>query len=197
MVCDEDITCRTRLIDGVLFNFGKSVQEYLTSLNIPCDYPDGVEEPQSWSFYRHWGMTDEQFVSLCHDGVDAGYIFRNNVHDGAVDAVRRIKKMGHQIIIVTDRNFGHPPTKSKDATRDWWRWAGFPRYNELHFTSDKTSVPTDIFVEDKIKNYEALVSAGTECYLINRAWNYRGRDGRKRIDSIAEFPDMVEKLLVD
>ena len=57
--------------------------------------------------------------------------------------------------------------------------------------TDKTEANADIFVEDKLQNYDALMQAGVECWLINRPWNDVGPDQRNRIDDIIEFPSKV------
>lgn len=178
-------------LDGVLFDFGKSVREYMDSIGLKHGWENDALHPQTWNFFEHWGMTTKDFVQLCHDGVDAGYIFRNNVRNGAVEAVEMVKDMGHEIIVITDRQFGSTPEKSHQATYDWWEDFKFPAYDELHFSSDKTSVYTDIFVEDKLENYDAVTAAGTECYLINRPWNFVEGCERHRLNGILEYPAAV------
>lgn len=178
-------------LDGVLFDFGKSVQDYTRSLGLKYEWPDKAKENQTWDFYTQWGLSTEQFIELCNDGVDAGYIFRNNVHRGSHSALERVKLMGHDIIVITDRKFGHPKSNSQKATKEWWAWAGFPEYTELHFSPDKTVVHTDTFVEDKIKNYDALEAAGVDVYLVNRPWNYIEGCTRKRINNVSEYADAI------
>lgn len=179
-------------LDGVLFDFGKSVREYMTSIGLEYGFKDDKPEPHTWNFYEYWGMDVKDFVQLCHDGADAGFIFRNNVRPGAVAAVSIVKNAGHEIVVITDRSFGATPSVSEEATRDWWKWAGFPAYDELHFSADKTIVKTDIFVEDKLENYDKLMAAGTECWLINRDWNMEhGPDTRNRIRDVMDYPYRV------
>lgn len=179
-------------LDGVLFDFGKSVREYMDSIGLQYGWKDDADEPHTWNFFEYWGMSPTEFVTLCHDGVDAGYIFRNNVRDGAVDSVKAVKDMGHDIIVITDRSFGTRPEHSEIATHEWWEWAGFPEFDEIHFSPNKVIVPTDIFVEDKLQNYDAITLAGTECWLINRPWNTEhGQDYRRRIDHVGEYVEKV------
>jgi len=175
-------------LDGVLFDFGKSVREYLTSIGREYGFKDDKPEPHTWNFFEYWGMDAKEFVQVCHDGADAGYIFQNNVRPNAVAAVTLVKKAGHKIIVVTDRSFGTTPSVSEEATKKWWKASGFPDYDELHFSPDKTIVPTDIFVEDKLENYDKLMAAGTECWLINRDWNTEGGpDDRQRINDVMDY----------
>lgn len=178
-------------LDGVLFDFGQSVREYMDSIGL--DY--GFEgEPPCWNFYEYWHMTPEDFVGLCNDGANAGYIFRGSSRPNAVEAVWEVKKAGHEIIVITDRSFGTTPKVSEDATREWWEGCGFPKFDEIHFSPDKTIVPTDIFVEDKIQNFEALWEAGTLCYLIDRPWNSDFNATYYRISDVIEYPKKVEAI---
>jgi uncharacterized HAD superfamily protein len=102
--------------------------------------------------------------------------------------------MGHEIVIITDRSFGKTPEVSHNLTVEWLRQHNI-YYDELIFSADKTCSPTDLFVEDKLMNYDALVAAGTKTYLINRPWNLvDGGDARNRIDRIEQYGDAVAEV---
>jgi len=114
------------------------------------------------------------------------------VRENAVEAVWAVKNAGHEIVVITDRSFGKTPSVSENATLEWWDEYGFPEFDEIHFTPNKVIVPTDIFVEDKLENHDAIRATGTTCYLINRPWNeIVGGDHRARIDDISEYPAKV------
>lgn len=140
-------------------------------------------------------MDLEEFKQLCHDGVDAGYIFQGDVRPNAVESVRRVAELGHEVIIITDRQFGTLPENSHNATCEWLAQHGI-EYDELVFSADKTAVHTDFFVEDKRENYDALRKGGVACYLITRDWNvdekYGLKDGRCRINDIKDYADTIE-----
>lgn len=178
--------------DGVLYDFGNSVRRYLHSIGREFGWKGDQSEPHHWDFYKYWGMTRQEFTQVCHDGVDAGYIFSGGIRPGAKEAMERITKMGAEIVIITDRSFGSSPKNSERATIDWLTqhdiW-----FDELIFSPNKTIVKTDIFVEDKYENAIALRNAGTECWLINRPWN-TNFDYDKRIDDISDFPEKVEQF---
>lgn len=182
-------------LDGVLYDFGNSVRRYLDSIGRPYGWKDEAPEPHHWDFYEYWGMDLAEFKQLCHDGVDAGYIFQGDIRPNAVESVRRVAELGHEIIIITDRQFGSKPENSHKATTEWLAQHGI-EYDELVFSADKTCVPTDFFVEDKRENYDALRAAGVACYLITRPWNvderYGLKDGRYRIDDISDYADTIE-----
>src|SRR5690349_9418242 len=105
-------------LDGVLYDFGNSVRRYLDSIGRPYGWKGEADEPHHWDFYEYWGMDLEEFKQICHDGVDAGYIFSGDVRPNAVESVERVARLGHEIIIITDRQFGSVPTNSHDATTE-------------------------------------------------------------------------------
>jgi len=177
-------------LDGVCFDFSESLLAYMKYIGLDQKY-DLEMEHTHWHFYRDWGMTDEEFVRLCNDGADAGWLFSGGYRDNAPEALRKIKRLGHSIHIITDRGFGSSPEVSQTITRGWLdRW-DIP-YDTLTFSRDKTSVPTDVFVEDKLENYDALWAAGTYCYLVDRPWNQDDSRLRKRIRSIEEYATLIE-----
>lgn len=182
-------------LDGVLFNFGTSVHDYLIATGRGDLWKSGEDLKPRWDFYKAFrdSWSDEEFVRFCNEGADAGYIFRGNVRDNAVDAVKAVKDAGHEIIVITDRQFGTTPEVSHRATIEWWEEYGFPAYDEIHFSADKTCVPTDIFIEDKISNFEALWDVGTPCFLVSRPWNEE-RDTIYRISDVSEYPAKVALL---
>lgn len=181
-------------LDGVLYNFGDSVQRYLAATGRGHLWKSGPTPTPYWDFYKDWNWTGEEFVQMCNEGADAGYIFCGPTRRGAVEAVTRVKRLGHDVIIITDRQFGSTPQVSHDNTRNWLAQHKIP-YDELHFSADKTCVPTDTFVEDKLENYDALVANGTPTWLINRSWNrVPGGDGRNRIDSAMDYADEIERI---
>jgi FMN phosphatase YigB (HAD superfamily) len=177
-------------LDGVLFNFGQSVKEFLEATDRGHLWKSGPNPKPYWEWYKDWKWTTPQFLDLCHEGVDAGYIFRGNVRENAVDSVKLIKAMGFEIIVITDRSFGTTPAVSEKATLEWWAEYGFPEFDEIHFSPDKTIVHTDIFVEDKIENARRLQKAGTECWLVKRPWNDEHKYPH-RIDDIKDYPEKV------
>lgn len=183
-------------IDGVLHDFAHGFFNFLYMCTCGCNYDFhsmyehnmrfGSEVPH-WYFYRDFGMTDEDFVKHCHMGVDAGIVFSGNTRPGASLATREVKNMGHTIHLITDRPFGN----ARMVTQDWAREHDI-HYDTLTFSADKTCFPTDMFVEDKIENYDALDAVGTEVYLINRPWNLQ-QDNRRRLNSVTEYSAKVSQ----
>lgn len=178
-------------IDGVGFNFADSCQRYLEHIGQGHLWKSGPTPKPFWDWYKDWGWTSAQFVEFCHAGADAGFIFAGDVRPGYVEAIRAVALLGHEVIIATDRPFGSTPEVSQKLTVEWLEQHGI-EYDELHFTADKTTAECDMFVEDKLENYDALVAAGCNAFLLNRPWNeVGGGDARNRIDSLDEYVDAI------
>lgn len=180
-------------LDGCLYNFGDCVREYLEYTGQGHIWKSGPTPKPFWEFYKDWGWTTEQFVEFCNAGADAGFIFSGDARPGASQAVQKVASLGHEIVIITDRQFGTHPKVSHKATEEWLRYHDIP-YDELWFSADKTCAPTDVFVEDKWQNFIALNEAGTTCYLINRPWNIDYGPHHLRIDDISDYADIVQGL---
>jgi hypothetical protein len=181
-------------IDGVGFNFGDSCYRYLCHIGQEDLWKSGPNPEPYWDWYKDWGWTGQQFVDFCNAGADAGFIFAGPVREGYREAIDEVANMGHEIIVATDRPFGSTPEVSQNLTVDWFSenkiW-----YDELHFTAHKPSANCDVFIDDKIENYDSLVQAGCKAYLLNRPWNkVEGGDARNRIDTLEEYVDAIKVL---
>lgn len=180
--------------DGVLDNFGEGVRETLEARGLGHLWKSGPTNKSYWNFYEDWGWTFPQFKELVDWGVDNGYIFTGHWRDHAIESVRRVAELGHEIIIITDRGFGSDPRNSQRNTIEAFARAGI-EYDELIFSADKTVGNVDIMVEDKLENFDALVAHGVPTYLINRAWNQvDGGDARNRINCVCEYADAVKRI---
>ena len=176
--------------DGVLHSFGGSFKYFVISENIrteaECSAP--IED---YHFYRKWGISDDEFPQICHDGVNAGIIFMHGEpFPGARSCMRQLKASGHRLHIITDRAFGEE-NFSEDLTRQWLDLYDIP-YDTLTFSADKTCVRTDFMLDDKIENYDDLEAVGCTPYLYDRPWNQDTDCKRRRVFSFRQFVDVVE-----
>lgn len=178
-------------LDGVIYPFDVNVKAYLEFTGVDIS---GFGPALHWHFYRDWGYSDAEFVDICNRGVDAGFIFAvGDPFDDAVDAWRRIKEAGNSIHIATDRGFGAPGNSERNTLK--YLADNGLEYDSITFTSDKTSVPVDVFIEDKLENYDALEAAGIPAFLITRPWNDQV-DDRRRVSGMAEFADIITGVSV-
>lgn len=178
-------------LDGVCYDFAESFRSYLRAADLYKNYNVVEGEPDKWHFYLDWGMSLDEFLAHCNKGADLGWIFGwGEPRDSAPDAVNFIKRFGNSVHIVTDRAFGTTPEISENNTKQWLNYHDF-EYDTLTFSADKTCVKTDLFIEDKLENYDALDAVGVEVYLVDRPWNLDSGDSRRRVKSIQEFATIV------
>ena len=178
-------------LDGCCYDFDGNFARYLLSVGYPAEK---MVEVTNWWFYRDWGLSDAEFVAACIAGVQAGILFRSGgTLPGAAWALDRLMRAGHEVHIITARGFDAVDASGSChfATREWLADESMP-YTSLTLSHDKTSVSTDVMVEDNLDNYDALDAAGVHVLLINRPWNHvAGGDERRRITDVAEFARIV------
>ncbi len=174
-------------LDGVVYDFRAAHSAFEVGRgNMECALDKAADH---WDYFEGWGQSLDDWLKSYAEGVDAGQIlWLGDPIPGAVEVSRRLREAGHTIHIVTDRSIGKEPQR---ATETWLRSVGF-QYDTLDYSKDKTVVPTDVFIEDRLENADALNAAGTLCYLINRPWNEQPNDWRHRVDSHDEFFDRVQ-----
>jgi FMN phosphatase YigB (HAD superfamily) len=176
-------------LDGVVYDFARHVQRYL--IEHEGHDASALAYLASWNFWIDWGWDDERFARACDAAVDAGVLYATGEPNaGAVEALRRIAAAGHELHVVTARAAGTASTAALVATETWLETYGIP-YSSLTMSADKTVVPTDVFVDDSLPNYDALVAAGVRAYLLNQPWNAPFDDGRRRVSDVAEFADAI------
>lgn len=176
-------------LDGVWYDFRQAHSEFeLGRGNTECTIENC--DP-GWDYFLGWGMNFEQWALSYRQAVDAGRLLRfGEPMTDAVWSSRAVAAAGHTVHIVTDRSAGSDPGVSSRATAAWLADNGFV-FHSLTFSADKTVVPVDVFIEDRLKNADALNDAGTPCYLINRPWNSPHDDGRLRVESLREFVGLI------
>lgn len=171
-------------LDGVAYDFTKKFVEVARGKGY-----DLSDTPDCWNWFEECGMSRQQFEDLMHFSVDDLQLFwRGDVLDDAAQHISALKDAGHEIHIVTHRTSGYLYS-SEQATEYWLGYKGF-RYDSLTFSADKTVVPVDVFIEDNLDNYDALEAAGIKAYLVNRPYNQVEGDGRRRVNSFAEFANL-------
>ena len=177
-------------LDGPNLGFAENYYEGCrTVLGLPI--PDPAPPALVWEFFRDVGHEPADFVAYCHDLADAGHLFRAEPLPGAVDAWKLLVEKGHTIHVVTDRSFGsNGGQESRNGTVEWLIEHGFP-FHSITFSADKTSVPVDLFIEDKVENFKALRDVGTPCYLVDRPWNQHVEAGYFRVADVAEAARLI------
>lgn len=175
-------------IDNCMYPFVERFRELCLADGIGTPY--WFSDESKYEFFEAWGMGRQVFDDLCNEFVDAGELYWwGTPLEGCVEVLTRLHDDGHELHVVTRRQFGSHP---EDATRSWLLNHNIP-HDSLTFSADKTCVPTDIFIEDNLDNYDALEAAGTCAVLMNHDWNQDtpGVNARRRVYSWGGFYEFV------
>lgn len=177
-------------LDGVVYDFRKAISDYLVGAGRPeCSLDRALPH---WNFFEGWELSLEEYLDLYEAGVDTGQVLRfGDPLPGSVEATEALERAGHTIHIVTDRSVGTRPGISSRHTAAWLAEHEFV-FHSLTFSSDKTAVATDFFIDDRYDNYIARITKGMSCHLLTRPWNEGlGDETVRRVNSIDEFVDIV------
>ena len=203
-------------LDGVIYPFNKQWENYVRGWYTTCQRDYGIPDiPQwardlmirfpkelprighNWKFYEALGLSDEDFGTICHQGVDEGYIFWvGEPYPGARPILERLRKEGHTIHIITHRFFGR---KSVVATEEWLTDNEIP-FDTLTFAKDKSIVGVDLLVDDLWTNLDAM---SYNCFrvLMNQTWNrvshipnYRTGLYDHRLYHLSKLPELVREV---
>lgn len=187
-------------LDGCGYDQVEALRRWMKQI-LPSQHPAQVKlstmgrnDPTTpWHFYETWGFSWEQIKPFWAAGVDAGVIWRSGAPiEGFREVMTRLEAAGHKRHVVTDRSIGK---NCETATVTWLETYKIP-YDTLTFTADKTSVPVDVFIEDRDKNFLALNQAGTPCFLMDRPWNRHIDAGDLRVNNWYEFYHQIQLMRV-
>lgn len=189
-------------LDGVCYPFVDVLRQWMT------DRPDSViinraegaldpekfTEPTRWEFYKDWGMTTPEFLRICSDATDSGYMFTvGDPMPGVYDALRMLANAGHTLHAITDRTFGSPGVAA-GSTIAWTARHGLP-FSTFTFGADKAvAAGVDLMVDDKPENIHAMREAGVEARLVTAKWNRRF-DTLGRADRVNDLMDFALRVL--
>jgi uncharacterized HAD superfamily protein len=175
-------------VDGVLYHFTHAYNTKLQSLG--HEFDDLFVEPDTWDYFTKYGYTTEEFLAHLDEMVDNKQLFwQGELYEEDIpEWIDKLRDEGHTIHFVTNR-FSGKSECAEEATRHFFDSRGI-HYDTLTFSSDKTVVETDVFLEDNLKNFEKIWAANRVCYLVNRPYNQTGEDEAFRVDTFSEFARM-------
>lgn len=167
-------------IDGVLYPFVDQFAKWLGVHPLPVD---------RWEFFLDWGLTAEAFVGECGKAVDGGHLFRaGDPMPGAFDLLWDLREDGHEVILVTARNFGKPGA-SETATREWLDEHKMA-YDELHFAEDKTQFNLDWHLDDSPDVVLSFNGTPTNCVVLDAPYN--SHIGGRRVLTLDGYRQMIK-----
>lgn len=190
-------------LDGVLFDFVGALERYCDA---PCDFHAACRRSEvvgfprfkrtkvpatRWTFYEEWGWSASLFKHICNKATDEGNLFLDGVIDPkAYNALWNLRFKGHDLIIITARDFGKPG-EAERQTKQWLSVNDVP-YVELHFTQDKTQFNVDVMLDDSVdilQTFDPLLATAV-CW--DQPWN-QGWEGH-RVSSWPEFVLFIEQM---
>ncbi|HEX2155328.1 MAG TPA: hypothetical protein VHL52_15290 [Acidimicrobiia bacterium] len=153
-------------LDGVVADFNTG---WITRYNSDFGADVAFDAVQAWNaipsltHFRHMG----EFWKWAQDH-DGHSLFRHlETYPGAVEALWRLVKKRHRIVIVT--------TKPHWAIHDTFEWIAEHRIptREVHIVADKWEVDCDVYLEDAPHNLEELVARRGDRVVARyvRPWN--------------------------
>lgn len=182
--------------DGVLFDYSGILRRFILDNS---DYTEEELPPVvDWRFYETWGKDagwyqywNERFVN------DKGFTRAEIIGGHETAEVLSDVPPEHQLVLITARTSG---VRDRDAVEEqtfWWldHVLGF-RFDEVHFTKDKCSVPVDFYLDDKIENWQAFNNQpGTASFLMAQPWNREYEKTPRRVNSVKEYLEAVYAIV--
>lgn len=141
-----------------------------------------------YNFFEEWGVTSSAFWKAAKQSVYDGRLWQDRAPmPGYRESIVAMKAAGHSIHVVTTR-----PAYAKRATAAWFEKYDIP-FDTLDLTSKKTSVPTDVFVDDHEKNLDLLAAAGVVTVCFAQAYNEEVT-AHPRVTDHAGFDAIIAEL---
>jgi hypothetical protein len=163
-------------VDNVIFPFSEAFTEYAERIH---HLPKGSLDPEanSWAWYKtQWGWDTEQFLWTYVEAIKRGLWYEPKPRPGALHNAKRLHDLGHEIRYITDRVVQGPQESipghvAEDLTREWLSRFDFPQYRNVTIASDKASVKTDVYLDDKPENVRAVAATGATAILWGQPHN--------------------------
>ena len=173
-------------MDGVMYPFAHAMHKH-------CEAHVRFQElkkPDSWDFYKPWGVTSEEFSQVMRDASTSHNLFSSEppihlVTDGWI----LLKQSNVKIHIITAR-----PKEAWSQTIDWLsRYEMMP--DSLHFTSRKAIIRhlaagRVAAIDDNTGFYKDLKSNGVHAFLCTQPWNAELEEAN-RAESFFHFAENI------
>lgn len=143
-----------------------------------------------WAFHEDYGVSSKVVWDVLHRAYENGMLLNGEPIGDAEHQIQRLRKAGHTVHLITARGFEGPMAPLvREHTVKWLSKVALP-HDTLTFSKDKRLINVDWFLDDGIHNYDDM-RPYTEAFLLNVVHNQVEGDGRRRVDSLKEFVDIV------
>lgn len=175
-------------MDGVMYPFADIYFEWL----VEAYGADPVTLRKPTGYYLELPRYD--FYKSCQEAVAACFLYRKgDPLPGTVEAMRQLKREGHEIHIITARMIDQFGPLTEQNTYEWLADQELP-YDTITFSHDKTCVDVDIFLDDKVENVDAVLATGAEAWLLYDPPRVDQLDHPRFIRDWDEFLEKVAEL---
>lgn len=174
-------------LDGVVYNFTRAFTQHVGQCKPNLQSGDPYVEAPTWDWFTNWPMSRDEFILEMECAVNRRELFwEGDLYESGIPTyIKRLRRAGHTVHVVTHRFSG----RASDATWYWLHSKGI-WFDSIDFARDKTSVPTDVFIEDNIDNYNALEAKGVKAFLVTRTYNEQ-HEVKNRVASFGEFTERI------
>ncbi|KAA1425311.1 hypothetical protein FE697_005490 [Mumia zhuanghuii] len=159
---------------------------------------DRMPDPTRYAFGPEWGIAEErEFLDHAVAAARSGLLHSYGAPiAGASEVTRRLVDAGHTVHIVTARRYDDSYGVNDvlmSSTRRWLDQHGIA-FTTLDFETDKTAVPTDVYIDDRPENVDAICAAGAVGVLMDASHNQDPACVRRRVTSLAAYAQIVDEV---
>lgn len=144
-----------------------------------------------WGMHLDYGVPVETLWDVLHAAYRNGMLLSAEPMRYVRDQLLRLRGEGYRVHLVTARGCEGPMAEQVRKDTVTWLEESDLTFDTLTFTKDKTTVPTDYFLDDSITNVTALRAAGVEAYLHHQNHNAAAPISLPRVTDIRQFVNVV------
>lgn len=181
-------------IDDVLFPLAPELHRVAHEMGL---HDNSQEALEVWHGWKQYGCHKQDWLDVFARLADEHYYLTAAPIPGALEAVRHLWWLGHNVHLVTARGFAFEgdahdhSAKIREWTTQWIEDHAVPHVGPITFTKDKVAAgPWDYAIDDGDHNYVALDNAGVRVYLLDQPHN-RAFEAERRVHTVAEFVDII------
>lgn len=176
--------------DEVLAAWNATFQRHIVEHSPHIEFPF-LKDNVNWDLTA--GLDEEGIRAVNETMAKAGLYADMDIVPGAPEALNEMLDNGYEVFVVTSPYITNPTCASDKL--DWLEKNIGPGWaKRAILTSDKTLIRGDILIDDK-PNIEGVMKPVWEHILFTQSYNLAHTNGRRRLDSWADWRSVVEEEL--
>ena len=183
-------------IDGVLADYPRSFVEFINQELGTNHNPDEVK---NYDIYEELGIDTELGVKLKDKYRQSGQKRYIPVIDGAKEMLEGLREDGYKIVILTARPYKKYNRIFPD-TMEWLKKNGlvfdaiiFDEEKEERLLKEFGTNRVEFFIDDVVKNANAISNLGGKCLLVDRPYN-QGADLKKNVTRVGSIKEVLDHV---